>query len=669
MANNLIQIKRTSVSGRAANTSTLTNAGELALNMTDGIMYSTNGSVVFEIGANNTTVNISNSINVGANLIVNTTTVFVGNSTLNASVTSSLIQVSNSNFIANLAPNGLSVGNSTANNSLFVGNLRTQNSTRTSIISPGTISLGPNATAVNASLSTTTLSIGNTVTNGSLTQTVLSVANSTISANVTTSGLVVGANMIVNASTVFIGNSTVNSTHNATLVQVSNSTATANLNPISLTIGTSVVNSTVLAAGANVVANTTTVFVGNSTVNSTHNATLVQVSNSTATANLNPISLTIGTSVVNSTVIAAGANVYANVTTVFVGNSTVNASHTATLLQVSNSTATANLNPASLTIGNTVINSTAVAVNNNSRIVFSPLAGGTSVNFIQQNDDNFVFYTSNTLNQSRAVFSIYANSVTSNLNMAVPLNSAGLVLGTSFVSANGSNGTSGQVLTSNGTATYWSTVSGGGGGTVAGSNTQVQFNDSGAFGASAGLVFDKAANNLTVSNTVIVGNSTVNASHSATQLQVSNSTSTANLNPVSLTIGTAVVNTTAVNAPALTVAGISTFNGNVVLGTSGLSSNGSFGTAGQVLSSNGTATYWSAAGNTTITVSNAAPSSPVNNQLWWNSDLGAMFIYYADANTSQWVETNPLGQFGVTAVQTVGITTGKAIAMAIVFGG
>ncbi len=65
MANNRIQIKRTSVSGRAANTTTLTNAGELALNMTDGIMYSTNGSVVFEIGANTTNSRVTNNLTVG----------------------------------------------------------------------------------------------------------------------------------------------------------------------------------------------------------------------------------------------------------------------------------------------------------------------------------------------------------------------------------------------------------------------------------------------------------------------------------------------------------------------------------------------------------------------------------------------------------------------------
>lgn len=64
MANNLIQIKRTSVSGRAANTTTLQNPGELAINMTDGIMYSTNGSVVFEIGANNTNSEVTGTLTV-----------------------------------------------------------------------------------------------------------------------------------------------------------------------------------------------------------------------------------------------------------------------------------------------------------------------------------------------------------------------------------------------------------------------------------------------------------------------------------------------------------------------------------------------------------------------------------------------------------------------------
>jgi hypothetical protein len=42
--------------------------------------------------------------------------------------------------------------------------------------------------------------------------------------------------------------------------------------------------------------------------------------------------------------------------------------------------------------------------------------------------------------------------------------------------------------------------------------------------------------------------------------------------------------------------GVTTFSANIILGSSGLSSNGSFGTNGQVLSSNGTAVYWATAG-------------------------------------------------------------------------
>lgn len=53
-----VLIKRTAVSGRVPNTSVL-STGELALNMTDGILYGTNGSVVFEVGANLTSLSVN----------------------------------------------------------------------------------------------------------------------------------------------------------------------------------------------------------------------------------------------------------------------------------------------------------------------------------------------------------------------------------------------------------------------------------------------------------------------------------------------------------------------------------------------------------------------------------------------------------------------------------
>lgn len=60
--------------------------------------------------------------------------------------------------------------------------------------------------------------------------------------------------------------------------------------------------------------------------------------------------------------------------------------------------------------------------------------------------------------------------------------------------ANGGVGTSGQVLSSNGTALYWQTPAAG----VSGSNTQIQFNDSGTLNAVAGFTFDKTTNTITV---------------------------------------------------------------------------------------------------------------------------------------------------------------------------
>jgi hypothetical protein len=68
-----------------------------------------------------------------------------------------------------------------------------------------------------------------------------------------------------------------------------------------------------------------------------------------------------------------------------------------------------------------------------------------------------------------------------------------------------------------------------------------------------------------------------------------------------------------VDTANFTRTGITTFSANVVLGTSGISSNGSFGTDGQILASNGTATYWA---STLAPRVNSATSATT---LDWNS--------------------------------------------------
>ena len=47
--------------------------------------------------------------------------------------------------------------------------------------------------------------------------------------------------------------------------------------------------------------------------------------------------------------------------------------------------------------------------------------------------------------------------------------------------------------------------------------------------------------------------------------------------------------------------------------------------------------------NVLVRVGNVVPSSPaaVLGNLWWNTDLGKLFIYYVDGDSSQWVETSP----------------------------
>lgn len=48
-----------------------------------------------------------------------------------------------------------------------------------------------------------------------------------------------------------------------------------------------------------------------------------------------------------------------------------------------------------------------------------------------------------------------------------------------------------------------------------------------------------------------------------------------------------------------------------------------------------------------LVVQSLAPGSPSSGQLWWNADLGRLFIYYNDGNSSQWVEASPTPDFSI----------------------
>lgn len=136
------------------------------------------------------------------------------------------------------------------------------------------------------------------------------------------------------------------------------------------------------------------------------------------------------------------------------------------------------------------------------------------------------------------------------------------------VHANGSHGSAGQVLVSDGANVYWGTG-------TSGSNTQIQFNDSGVSNGSAGFTFNKTANALFIGNTVTVGANVV--------LSVS-----------SLTIGNSSVNAVT-NSSTLTVTNISVTNATITK----IYANGAHGTDNQVLTSNSTGGLFFAAPSAT----------------------------------------------------------------------
>jgi len=121
-----------------------------------------------------------------------------------------------------------------------------------------------------------------------------------------------------------------------------------------------------------------------------------------------------------------------------------------------------------------------------------------------------------------------------------------------YVYANGASGTAGQYLTSNSSGgVYWNTPAAG----VAGSDTQVQFNDGGSLAGDAGFTFNKTTDSVSANNFYAA----------------------AVVNAATVSVGTSLVaNTTrlAINTAV------------------GVLANGTIGTAGQTLHSNGTTVYW-----------------------------------------------------------------------------
>ena len=228
----------------------------------------------------------------------------------------------------------------------------------------------------------------------------------------------------------------------------------------------------------------------------------------------------------------------------------------------------------------------------------------------------------------------------------VTINATALKLGTATLVANGSNGTSGQVLTSNGTATYWSTAGGGSfsNGTAytwsaeqtfnanvlltgnstnlikigSGISSNVNINSTAiALSASApyniimdvdvgnikiddggsGVIFEIDAQNgdvlftndgysSSINRIGLTGSITLGSNFSGTATPVFHA------EKAYMTIGNSSINVSS-NSSTLSVGSQIAINATAIkLGSSALFANGSNGTSGQVLTSNGTSAYW-----------------------------------------------------------------------------
>lgn len=67
-------------------------------------------------------------------------------------------------------------------------------------------------------------------------------------------------------------------------------------------------------------------------------------------------------------------------------------------------------------------------------------------------------------------------------------------------------------------------------------------------------------------------------------------------------------------------------------------------------------TVYGATGGASVTISATAPATPTAGDLWWDTESGAMFVYYSDGDTSQWVSASNTGGSSVAVSATAPAT-------------
>lgn len=549
------QIKRSSVSGRTPNTTNAANssyiaAGELALNLTDKKMYSSNGTNYFEIGSFK--VELVNSTSNVSTFTQISTLQFDEDSGFDVTNPSAGIAkvAMNSTFkfwqvdgVQKLTATGLDTVNFIGGNNISItanGANTPQSIAFATSMTPTFTSVTFGNSTVNTTINSSAIAVSKIFANG-----VIGTAGKVLTSN-GTGGIYWGdASSGGGGGDLTIISDTFNGNGSNTIFTLSVSTSTDKtfvyLNGVLQTPTTdySVTGTTLTFVAAppsdNVievrsfdipsVADLTVTsdnFTGNGS-NTQFTLTTSQSSNETSLVFLNGVAQvpTADYSITGSTLTftaapAAATNIQVTsytaediVTTTYTGNGsntqfTLGTTSTTTKTVVSLNGVTQTPTADYSVSGATLVFSVAPA--NNDKIIARAIPSTASST--AGSNTNIQYNKSGSLGGS-AGFTF--NETTNNVTIANTLTVPNFILNASnppaSPTATGTTGTfawdGSYLYIATGTNTWKKTpiTTGGSGAVPAGSNTEIQFNDSGSLGASLGLVFNKDSNTLTVSNT------------------------------------------------------------------------------------------------------------------------------------------------------------------------
>jgi hypothetical protein len=556
---NKFQVKRTTVSGRTPNTTNSSNSryidtGELALNVPDGKLYSSNGTGYFEIGAN------LQNLSVAANTVINK---LVANGSLGQN-TQVLASNGTSTYWADAVVGELVLTGTDLVTDVFTGNgTNTQFTLSTTPYDESAVAVIIDGVSQHKSAYSVS---GNLIIFSSAPSLDAEVD---VTCYTTTSNRLMGIDVTVDT---FVGNGS-NTNYSLSVTPDSESQILVVIDGVSqhksaysvsgyiLTFSSAPsvdaeIDVTIFATGpVGAGSNTNVMFNDAGTFEGSNNFVFNKLNNTLSVDSLllsdraNATSFTIGSSfVANSTgafhtgtVNAASittAGVVANATsiaptsnTILLGNTigrfvvyanTVTASGLITGVDGANISGTANLVDVNIS-GNLTVSGTTTYINTTTLNVGDNIVTlNADLGLISPSENAGLEVNRGTLSNVSFLWNETSDSWTSGntditgyANATISVNSAALTVGSAFianasalvittpVTANGGTGTSGQVLKSNGStgSPYWDVP----GATAGGSDTQIQFNDGGtSLNATAGFTFNKASNTVSISNTLSV---------------------------------------------------------------------------------------------------------------------------------------------------------------------